>query len=59
MLKRPRPFIGMHFKCCNAYARIYLNWQGTAFFGHCPKCARPIRVRVSPGGKKAKFWTAE
>ncbi len=59
MQKKLPPYIGMHFKCCNAYARIYLNRAGTAFCGHCPKCAKAVRVRVGPGGKKAKFWTAE
>ncbi len=56
---RPRPYIGVHFKCCHVYARIYLNRDGTAFAGHCPKCARPMRVKVSPRGEKSRFWTAE
>ncbi len=59
MKKTPRPYIGMHFKCCNIYTRIYLNQEQTAFTGHCPKCGRPVRIKVAPGGKKAKFWTAE
>lgn len=54
----PRPFINMYFRCCNAYARVFLNREGTAFAGHCPKCAAPIRVPVGPGGSGARFWTA-
>lgn len=49
----------MHFKCCHVYARIYLNRRGDAFFGHCPKCMRPVRIAVAPGGRKSRFWTAE
>jgi hypothetical protein len=57
--RTPRPFIGMYFKCCHVYARIYLNRQGTAFVGWCPKCACRAEVRVSPHGSKDRFFTAE
>jgi hypothetical protein len=60
MEKKPsRTYIGMQFKCCKAYARIYLNVQGTAFCGHCPKCAKPVRIKVSPGGAKSRFWSTD
>jgi hypothetical protein len=54
-----RPFIGMHFKCCNQYSRIYLNREGTAFVGWCPRCAAKAEVAVSPTGTKARFFTAD
>lgn len=57
--RKTRPHISVYFKCCNAYARVYLNHAGDAFCGHCPKCARPVRVKVGPGGSKSRFWTAE
>ncbi len=57
--KHARPYIGVHFKCCNVYTRIYLNRLGTAYFGHCPRCTRSLTVKVSEGGSKAKFWNAE
>jgi hypothetical protein len=56
---RKRPFIGMHFKCCNVYSRIYLNREGTAFVGWCPRCAAKSVVKVSPTGSKSRFFTAE
>ena len=56
---RARPFIGVTFKCCNAYARIFLNHEGTAYAGHCPKFSAPIRVKAAPGGSKSRFWNAE
>src|SRR3712207_2539029 len=29
-----RPFVGMHFTCCDIYTRIYLNSERTMFYGH-------------------------
>ena len=54
-----RPFIGMHFKCCNKYTRIYLNAKGTAFVGWCPKCALKAEVLVSPTGSTRRFFEAK
>ncbi|HOD65899.1 MAG TPA: hypothetical protein PLR32_06780 [candidate division Zixibacteria bacterium] len=54
-----RPFLGMYFKCCRVYSRIYLNREGSAFVGWCPKCAGQVRVGVSPTGRRDRFFTAE
>ena len=54
-----RPFIGVHFKCCNVYARIYLNAGGGAFVGWCPKCATKTTVNVSPTGSATRFFTVK
>jgi len=56
---KKRPFIGMHFKCCNVYSRIYLNREGTAFVGWCPRCAAKVQVKVSPTGSRTKFFEAD
>jgi len=58
MPTKPRPYIGMLFKCCNVYTRVYLNKGGTAYTGFCPKCAKKSVVKVGSGGKKIRFWTA-
>lgn len=58
-LKKRRPFLSMHFRCCNIYTRIYINKKGTAFVGWCPKCTRRATVRVSPDGSDARFFIAE
>ncbi|RME22510.1 MAG: hypothetical protein D6800_10935 [Candidatus Zixiibacteriota bacterium] len=55
----PRPFIGIMFKCCHVYSRIYLNAAGTAFVGWCPRCAAKATVKVSPTGSRNRFFTAE
>ncbi|PWB70218.1 hypothetical protein C3F09_09390 [candidate division GN15 bacterium] len=58
--RRPsRPFIGILFRCCHVYARIYLNASGTAFVGWCPRCARKAEVKVSPQGAETRFFEAD
>jgi hypothetical protein len=55
----PRPYIGLMFRCCNVYTRIYLNKEGTLYAGSCPKCGKHVEIKVGPGGSKSRFWTAE
>lgn len=53
-----RPWIGIQFECCGVYTRIYRNRQGDAYEGYCPKCSRPVRVRVGPGGTSHRMFRA-
>lgn len=53
-----RSFVGICFACCGVYTRIYVNRHETAYEGYCPKCGRPARIRVGPGGTDARFFTA-
>ncbi len=57
--KSGKPHIGVIFKCCRVYSRIYLNKSKTAFVGWCPKCAAKMEVRISPYGSKKRFFTAD
>lgn len=56
--RKRRPFIGMWFRCCNVYTRIYLNTTKTAYAGHCPKCGAKVEIKAAPGGSRSRFWTA-
>lgn len=49
-------FVGIRFLCCGTYARIRVNRQGNAYQGHCPKCSRPIRIEIGPGGSDSRFF---
>ena len=54
--REKRPFLGITFECCNTYARIYKNKEGTAYVGRCPKCMRSIRVPIGKGGSGQRFF---
>ena len=54
--REERPYLGVMFKCCKVYSRIYINKQKTAFVGWCPKCAKQMRIKISPEGTDSRFF---
>jgi len=56
---KPKPFLGVHLKCCNVYIRLHQNHSADAFVGFCPKCAIQVRVPiVAEGGSSSRFFSA-
>lgn len=56
---KQKKFIGVHFECCNVYRRIYVNKDKTAYEGRCPKCFRPLMIKIGPGGTDTRFFKAQ
>jgi len=56
--RQPRPFLGIHFECCNVYGRIYRNAGGTAYIGACPTCGNTVRVPIGDKGCNSRFFSA-
>jgi hypothetical protein len=51
-----RPFVSVHFACCNVYVRIYRSPDGQSYRGHCPRCAKPVHFAVGPSGTDARTF---
>lgn len=51
-------FLGVHFACCEAYSRVYVNDAKTCYIGHCPRCARRVQFHIGEGGTDARFFVA-
>ena len=46
-----RPFLGIYFKCCSTYGRIYKNRNTNSYRGNCPKCGEFVEVPIASGGE--------
>ena len=53
-----KPFVGVHFKCCNIYVRIYRNRTQDAYEGACPKCRKKVKLPIGSGGTNNRFFEA-
>ena len=51
-----RPFVSVHFACCNVYLRIYRSADGKHYRGRCPRCGVPVNFVVGEGGTAARTF---
>jgi hypothetical protein len=51
-----RPFLSVHFACCNVYCRIYRNLDGTRYEGRCPRCSKPVTFAIGADGTDARSF---
>ena len=57
-MKEKRKFLGVHYQCCNVYARAYINRENNAYKGMCPRCGKQVAFRVGKGGTSSRFFKA-
>ena len=50
-----RRLVGIHFQCCSVYSRVYVNQQGTAYAGNCPRCGRKVILKMGRDETNARF----
>lgn len=57
--KKQKKFLGIFFDCCGVYGRIYPNKDNTAYVGKCPRCMRPIKVKIGENGTGQRFFRGQ
>ncbi len=57
-MSEKKKFLGVHFKCCNVYARAYINQKKSAYEGACPRCRKRVEVKIGHGGTDSRFFSA-
>ena len=53
-----RKFLGVHYQCCNVYARAYMNKEKTAYTGACPRCGKRVEMKIGRDGIDSRFFSA-
>jgi len=51
-----KKFLGLNFICCGVYARVYVNRDGSAYEGRCPKCLKHVKLKIGEGGTDSRFF---
>jgi len=56
--RETRPFVGVTFRCCRVYMRVYPQGIGAQIV-HCPKCGGGLEIEFTADGKPKTFFEAE
>jgi PHP family Zn ribbon phosphoesterase len=56
---KQRPWLGVHFECCDVYVRIYREADEKQYAGRCPKCGRQVRLGIGPDGVASRLFHAK
>ena len=51
-------FIGIQYRCCRVYGRLYRSADRAAYQGRCPKCGLAVTVPIGEGGSNTRFFSA-
>jgi len=54
-----RPFLSVHFACCNVYLRLYRAPGAAEYTGRCPRCGKSVKFPVGQGGTHARAFRVE
>ena len=57
-MQQDKKFLGIMFECCNIYRRIYINKEGNAYEGRCPKCFGEVKIIIGAGGSEKRIFRA-
>jgi hypothetical protein len=55
---KSRAFLGVWFRCCHVYGRMYKTDDGTRYLGSCPKCGASVKACVGEGGTSRRIFEA-
>jgi hypothetical protein len=51
-----RPFLSVHFACCNIYLRLYRAAGAAGYAGQCPRCGKSVRFPIGAGGTSLRAF---
>ena len=54
-----RSYVGIYFKCCRVYSRVYKSRLGDRYVGFCPKCGAKVQLMIDSGGVDDRFFVAK
>jgi hypothetical protein len=53
-----KAWLGIWYRCCHTYGRLYKDAAGRMYVGRCPKCGAEARARVGSGGTNRRLFEA-